>query len=155
LQKFWREGDSLWVKVATPTAILRYIVPKGYIAVDGTSLTVCDVQLAGSAAAVDAGCASAGADGSAEGGEGFFTFMLIAYTQQHIIIPRKAVGDRVNLEADVMGKYAERALAGSGIGSQLTTIIAAMETRLTAALQGIEGRLGRLEGKVEALEGKQ
>lgn len=43
-----------------------------YIAVDGTSLTVCEVNRI----------------------EGWFTFMLIAYTQKHIIVPHKAVGDR-------------------------------------------------------------
>jgi hypothetical protein len=43
-----------------------------YIAVDGTSLTVCQVDR----------------------NEGWFTFMLIAYTQKHIIVPHKAVGDR-------------------------------------------------------------
>lgn len=40
---FTRENDSLWVKIATPPAILKDIVPKGYIAIDGTSLTVCEV----------------------------------------------------------------------------------------------------------------
>ncbi|KAI3982537.1 hypothetical protein MKX01_031276 [Papaver californicum] len=35
------EGDSLWVKVKTPPEVLKFIVPKGFIAVDGTSLTVC------------------------------------------------------------------------------------------------------------------
>lgn len=43
-----------------------------YIAVDGTSLTVCDVDRAGN----------------------WFTFMLIPYTQKHIIVPKKAIGDR-------------------------------------------------------------
>jgi len=46
----------------------------GYIAVDGTSLTVCDV------------------------GPDWFTFMLVAHTQSRVIIPNKRIGDRVNLE---------------------------------------------------------
>jgi riboflavin synthase len=40
--------------------------------------------------------------------EDAFTFMLMAYTQQHITLPRKPVGSRVNLEVDIPGKYVER-----------------------------------------------
>ncbi|DBA04106.1 TPA: hypothetical protein N0F65_004214 [Lagenidium giganteum] len=87
--EFKRENDSLWVKIQTPTAILNDIVPKGYIAIDGTSLTVCDVNRR----------------------ENWFNIMLIAHTQNHIILPLKKVGDLVNLEADVLGKYASRSVA--------------------------------------------
>lgn len=82
------EGDSLWVKVRTDEKLLKYIVPKGFIAVDGTSLTVVDVF-------DDEKC---------------FNFMLVAYTQQHVVIPLKNVGQLVNLEADILGKYVERLL---------------------------------------------
>ncbi len=84
IRDFKPEGDSLWVTVEAGPEIMRYIVPKGYIAVDGTSLTVVDVT------------------------EDTFTFMLIAYTQQHIVLPNKSVGDRLNLEVDVVGKYVEK-----------------------------------------------
>lgn len=84
IRAFRPEGDSLWVTVAAPGELLRYIVPKGYIAVDGTSLTVVDVL------------------------KDAFTFMLVAYTQQHITLPHKPVGSRVNLEVDILGKYIER-----------------------------------------------
>uniref|UniRef100_K3WWR6 Riboflavin synthase n=1 Tax=Globisporangium ultimum (strain ATCC 200006 / CBS 805.95 / DAOM BR144) TaxID=431595 RepID=K3WWR6_GLOUD len=87
---FTRENDSLWVKIRTPPAILKDIVPKGYIAIDGTSLTVCEVNTV----------------------ESWFNIMLIAHTQNHIILPLKKVGDHVNLEADVLGKYASRSMAG-------------------------------------------
>lgn len=83
------EGDSLWVKVETAPEILRYIVPKGFVAVDGTSLTVCEVNRK----------------------ENWFTFMLVAYTQQHIVIPLKTAGSKLNIEVDVLGKYVERSLA--------------------------------------------
>ncbi|KAL4203450.1 hypothetical protein AMTRI_Chr01g127970 [Amborella trichopoda] len=82
------EGDSLWVKIRVSDELMRYIVPKGFIAVDGTSLTVVDV--------IDE--------------EGCFTFMLVAYTQEKVIIATKEVGDRVNLEVDILGKYVERLL---------------------------------------------
>ncbi|MCD7465852.1 hypothetical protein HAX54_002029 [Datura stramonium] len=83
------EGDSLWVKVKTAKELLRYIVPKGFIAVDGTSLTVVDVF-------DDEVC---------------FNFMLVAYTQQNVVIPMKKVGQKVNLEVDILGKYVERLLS--------------------------------------------
>ncbi|KAI5648774.1 hypothetical protein M9H77_34779 [Catharanthus roseus] len=83
------EGDSLWVKVKTDKELLKYIVPKGFIAVDGTSLTVVDVF-------EDEQC---------------FNFMLVAYTQQEVVIPFKKVGQKVNLEVDILGKYVERLLS--------------------------------------------
>ncbi len=89
VRAFRPDGDSLWVTVETGPDLLRYIVPKGYIAVDGVSLTVVDVF------------------------PDSFTFMLVAYTQQHIVLPRRAPGSRVNLEVDVLAKYAEK-LLGEG-----------------------------------------
>ncbi|MCL7028240.1 hypothetical protein MKW94_013926 [Papaver nudicaule] len=91
------EGDSLWVKVKTPPEVLKFIVPKGFIAVDGTSLTVCQVF-------DDEEC---------------FNFMLVAYTQQNVVIPLKKVGQKVNLEVDILGKYVER-LLHSGFTSNIT-----------------------------------
>eukprot|EP00529_Nitzschia_sp_RCC80_P022759 CAMPEP_0113473482 /NCGR_PEP_ID=MMETSP0014_2-20120614/18070_1 /TAXON_ID=2857 /ORGANISM="Nitzschia sp." /LENGTH=482 /DNA_ID=CAMNT_0000366257 /DNA_START=98 /DNA_END=1542 /DNA_ORIENTATION=+ /assembly_acc=CAM_ASM_000159 len=84
------EGDSLWftVNVDDPD-LIKYIVPKGFIAIDGTSLTVVDVNPSAST----------------------FTFMLVEYTQKKIVQPFKQVGDKVNLEVDVLGKYSETALA--------------------------------------------
>ncbi|GAV70423.1 Lum_binding domain-containing protein [Cephalotus follicularis] len=85
------EGDSLWIKVKVSRELLKYVVPKGFIAVDGTSLTVVDVF----------------------DEEGCFNFMLVAYTQRNVILPLKKVGQKVNLEVDILGKYVER-LLGSG-----------------------------------------
>ena len=75
------EGDSLWLTVEAASTLLRLIVPKGYVAIDGTSLTVVDVT------------------------SQYFTFMLVAYTQTHITLPRKLTGDRVNIEVAILGKY--------------------------------------------------
>lgn len=85
------ERDSMWFKVKVKRDLMRYIVPKGFIAVDGTSLTVVDVFE----------------------NECCFNFMLVAYTQQKVVIPSKKIGDKVNLEVDILGKYVER-LLGSG-----------------------------------------
>lgn len=90
IASFQEEGDSLWVEIETSPDLLRYIVPKGYIAVDGTSLTVVDVSLE----------------------KNSFTFMLVAYTQQKIVVPLKKPGDKVNLEVDIVGKYVERMMQG-------------------------------------------
>jgi riboflavin synthase len=84
VRAFQSEGDSLWVTVGTAPELLRYIVPKGFIAVDGVSLTVVDVF------------------------PGAFTFMLVAYTQQRITLPHKSADSRVNLEVDILGKYVEK-----------------------------------------------
>jgi riboflavin synthase len=86
--------------------LLKYIVPKGFIAIDGTSLTVVDVNVE----------------------QGWFSFMLVEYTQKKIIISAKNPGDKVNLEVDVLGKYSETALAA------------------------LMPRLEALEAKVESLE---
>lgn len=109
------EGNSLKMTIRVNDAsILPYIVPKGFIAIDGTSLTVIDVN----------------AD------EKTFTFMLIEYTQKHIIVPAKTVHDLVNIEVDVMAKYAANAASSS------------MDTPSSSLLQ----RIDSLEGKVKELE---
>ncbi|MDA1217093.1 MAG: riboflavin synthase [Chloroflexi bacterium] len=82
------EGDSLWLTIEAAPDLLRLIVPKGYVAIDGTSLTVVDVTST------------------------YFTFMLVAYTQTHITLPRKPAGDRVNIEVDILGKYVKSLVAG-------------------------------------------
>ncbi|KAG9447828.1 hypothetical protein H6P81_013956 [Aristolochia fimbriata] len=86
------EDDSLWVKVRTSPELMKFVVPKGFIAVDGTSLTVVKVY--------DEECC--------------FDFMLVAYTQQKVVIPLKKVGQKVNLEVDILGKYVERLLSSGG-----------------------------------------
>ena len=74
--------------VRTPPELLRYVVDKGSITVDGVSLTV--------VAALDDG----------------FTVAVIPHTAEVTTLGRKNPGDRVNLEVDVMAKYVERLLAG-------------------------------------------
>lgn len=86
----WTDNDSLWFKVMVSPDLLKYVVPKGFIAIDGTSLTVCEVD-----PRVD---------------QSWFTFMLVQYTQKKIIIPDKPIGGLVNVEVDVLAKYTENAL---------------------------------------------
>ena len=81
---FVPEGDALWVTVKADPTLLRYIVTKGYIAMDGTSLTVVDVSAT------------------------TFSVMLVPYTQNHITLPLKKEGALVNLEVDMWAKYIEK-----------------------------------------------
>lgn len=65
---------------------INYIVEKGFISIDGTSLTITDVNYA-----------------TAE-----FSIMMIAYTQAKVVLPQKALGDTVNIEVDLTGKLIEK-----------------------------------------------
>lgn len=81
-----REGDFFNLKVKLPEEILPYVVPKGSIAIDGVSLTVNELK----------------ADE--------IKITLIPFTLEKTNLMEKGVGDRVNIEADILGKYVERLL---------------------------------------------
>jgi len=72
------------MEVAAPPDIMRYLVEKGYIAVDGISLTIIRCNATS------------------------FAVSLVAYTQKHTTLGGKRVGEVVNLEVDIMAKYVER-----------------------------------------------
>ena len=115
-----------------PARLLPYIVPKGFIAVDGTSLTVCEVDYT----------------------EGWFNFMLVAYTQQKIVIPKKSVGETVNLEVDVLAKYVEKGLASLMEGCPQLRIIKQQprggdKTARKTAREDYEKELAILKGKYQ------
>ena len=74
------------VRISLPEQLSRYVVEKGSIAVDGTSLTVSAV------------------------GEGYFEVSLIPTTLTDSVIGRAAVGTTVNLEVDIVAKYVEKML---------------------------------------------
>ncbi len=82
----FRDGPALIVRIAAPPELMRYIVERGFIAVDGASLTV-QRKLAGE-----------------------FEVSLVTYTQEHITLSRKRVGAAVNLEVDIIAKYVEQFL---------------------------------------------
>ncbi|CAL1140936.1 unnamed protein product [Cladocopium goreaui] len=94
--KFTPEGDSLWVRISLSDEILPFVIPKGYIAVDGTSLTVCE------ATDKDGGHCSVcampfvllGPRVQVNRREKWFNLMLIAHTQKCIVIPKKKAADR-------------------------------------------------------------
>ena len=80
------EGESLRVWIDAPPELLRYVVEKGSIAVQGVALTVAEV--------------------SDEG----FAVALIPHTLEVTTLGTLAIGDRFNIEVDVLGKYVERLL---------------------------------------------
>ena len=98
-----REGDSLLMRVRVPEEVSPYIVEKGFIAMDGVSLTV-------------TGC-----------GTEWFSVALIAFTQQVVTLTEKGVGDRVNLEVDIIGKYVQSFLARRGVQRGITAEFLAEE----------------------------
>lgn len=79
-------GDFDEVSIAMPTDLLRYVVEKGSIAIDGISLTVAKL------------------------GDGEITIGLIPETLQRTTLGHRQIGDAVNIEVDVIAKYVERLL---------------------------------------------
>ena len=84
------DGDAYLYSFAVSPELSRYIVQKGFICVDGISLTVVD-------------CA-----------DDEFTVTLIPYTREHTVLGTKSEGNKVNLEADIMAKYIEKLSNGGG-----------------------------------------
>jgi len=87
------ERDAILLRLEAPPEIMRYIVEKGFIAVDGVSLTVVE-------------CSSTA-----------FGVSLVDYTQRNSTLGGKKPGDVVNLEVDIIAKYVERLRGG---GSAIT-----------------------------------
>lgn len=97
IRSYEREDNAVWVTVDAPANILKYIIEKGSIAIDGISLTV---------AYVDSTC---------------FKVSIIPHTAGETTLLMKKPGDTVNLENDVIGKYVEKLLGLNG-GSSATAV---------------------------------
>jgi len=91
------EQDFHWLTVSFPDALAPLIIPKGSIAVDGISLTVAALA------------------------HGRFDVMIIPFTMEHTNLARIAIGSRVNLECDMVGKYVVRAEEVRSQNSELRT----------------------------------
>jgi len=79
-----RHDIATLVTVRAPKEIMRYMIKKGSVAIDGTSLTVVDLETE------------------------HFRVSLIPHTAHATVLGLKRVGDTVNLEADIIGKYVEK-----------------------------------------------
>lgn len=98
-----REDNAVWVTVNTSASLLRYIVEKGSIAIDGVSLTVAAVDQTG------------------------FSVSIIPHTGAQTILLDKKPGETVNLECDVIGKYVEKLLAPYAPAEKSTSSSITME----------------------------
>lgn len=100
------DGNALTFRLAPrDKSILRYVVEKGYVTLDGASLTVTNVNDA----------------------QGWWEVMLIAYTQEKVVMGGKKAGDQVNVEVDMVGKYVEKSVAGYFEGKGATGDAAILE----------------------------
>jgi riboflavin synthase len=89
-----QDGDALQITIEAPRDVLRYCVPKGSTTVDGISLTVNEVTDRG------------------------FRITIIPHTAKVTTLGIKQIGDAVNLETDLIGRYVERLLSGRDGGSE-------------------------------------
>lgn len=85
------EGNSIKIEIEVATGLSRYIVEKGSVAVDGVSMTV-------------NGCR-----------EGSFTINVIPHTAEYTTLILKKMGDKINVETDLIGKYVEKILNQTGV----------------------------------------
>lgn len=81
-----KEDNAVWVTIECSSDLLKYIVYKGSVALDGISLTVADVT------------------------ENSFSVSVIPHTKQETTLLTKNIGDEINIECDVIGKYVENML---------------------------------------------
>jgi riboflavin synthase len=86
-------GNSWFVYIDASPEMMRYVVTKGSVAVDGISLTV------------------------AESEDRTFALSIIPHTWENTTLHEKRAGDSVNVECDILGKYVEKMLGGYGVGS--------------------------------------
>jgi len=93
LEAIVQEGDSYRLTISIPETLMPLVVPKGSIAVDGVSLTIASLD-----------------DRLAR-----FDVQIIPFTWQHTRFHAARVGDRVNVECDILGKYVTRALQQRGV----------------------------------------
>lgn len=97
-----REDQAVWLTVSADPSLLRYIVEKGSVAIDGVSLTVAKEEPSA------------------------FKVSVIPHTGRETTLLSQKAGDLVNLECDIIGKYVEKLLGGepeqSGRQSPLTEL---------------------------------
>lgn len=112
------DGNSLRITFRgpepTPTrpSLMPYIIMKGYVTLDGASLTITTVDDA----------------------ERTFGVMLIAHTQASINLANKEVGERVNVEVDMVGKYVEKAVTAALTGEGSVSLQAQIENTVERIL---------------------
>jgi len=89
IREMKRDENAVWVRIEAGPQILRYIVEKGSITIDGISLTVAAVT------------------------EKDFSVSIIPHTGSETTLATRQAGDKVNLETDIIAKYTEKLLVGA------------------------------------------
>lgn len=89
LEKVTSTSPALLAKISLPPELAKYVVKKGYIALDGMSITVIDV------------------------GPNYFTVTFIPHTQAVTIINTYKIGQSINIEVDMMSKYIEKLMGAT------------------------------------------
>lgn len=84
IRSYEREANAVWVTVSADEMLMRYIIMKGSVALDGVSLTVARLY------------------------KDAFSVSLIPHTGEETTLLNKRVGDKINIECDVIGKYVEK-----------------------------------------------
>lgn len=107
ITQFRKDDNAVWVTVQADKDLLRYVIEKGSIAIDGISLTVVTVT------------------------DKEFQVSIIPHTGEETTLLKHKVGDKVNLECDLIGKYVEKLL---GLSNQSDT-----KNELTQALLKTNG----------------
>ena len=96
IERLRRDGNAVWYDFSAPPGVLRYVVEKGSIAIDGVSLTVARVS-----------------------GRGF-SISAIPHTLANTALQYKRAGDTVNLETDIIGKYVEKLMQPANAPAGIT-----------------------------------
>jgi len=81
-----KNSNALVIGISIPLPLSRYLIEKGSVGVDGVSLTINEIQ------------------------GNTFTVSIIPHTAQNVTIGKKRIGEKVNIETDLIGKYVERFL---------------------------------------------
>jgi len=86
IKNYKKEDNAVWITIEAAPELLKYIIQKGSVAIEGISLTVAYID------------------------EAIFKVSIIPHTKEVTTLLRKKVGDIVNLECDMIGKYVEKLL---------------------------------------------
>lgn len=116
------DGIAVWFTIRTTPSVMRYIVEKGSIAVDGMSLTV------------------------ARTGTDDFAFSAIPHTIANTILSAKKKGDSVNLENDIIGKYVENLLNLNGMAGIASTYQSTYQSTYSRSKPDAAGMASEGEG---------
>lgn len=91
-----KDKNVLWLTFKAEQSLMRYIVDKGFVCLDGTSLTIAEVK------------------------QETFSITLVPFTQEHTILAQSHPEDKINVEVDILGKYVEKFVNTQKVQSNIT-----------------------------------